>query len=171
MKDSREARLEATRLMREQMDAETAAFKEQIEQQTADAIAQSQANHDAEMQRMFEETLDTAKKEVEEKYNEICKLILNAWEDGDDIENDDRLEWLSDNQRTKIANDMKDFRRKASIQSLWIQLTHFKSFWNNRLQKISLYWEAPEDFIEDCKAKRDEIERLIGERQKELNWE
>lgn len=78
IKESKEARIEATRLMKEKMDAETAAFKQKIEQQTADAIAQNQTNHDAEMNRMFKKTLDEARKEVNEKYTEICEIISNA---------------------------------------------------------------------------------------------
>lgn len=170
MKESREARIEATRLMKEEMNRETAAFKEQVEQQTADVIAKQKAEHDERMEWEYRKTLLEAKTEVEKSFTEICEVLENGKEEPEVSEKTrDRLARLPEEQRVEMEADMKDFRTRVEIWRLPRNIAIFENKITRAFQMIKIYWEVPQDFFDDTQVKLARIKELVEKKTQELS--
>ena len=167
-KESAEARDRLIETNRQKLETQAWAIQEQIKQDSQNAMAQNQANHDTEMNRRFEETLEQATSEIEEKYNEICTTISSVWQEWDDWDSE---ESEIDTRRAEMNRQMNERKIKRNASSLSIQVTFFDSFINNMSQRISIYWDVPADFVEDCDSKLAEIKKLIEDKQQEVGWE
>ncbi len=171
--DSREARKNAEAEFKRQLDAQTDATINEINRQTDAAIAQNQADHNAEMQKRHEQACAKVRDEIQTEFEEKAENIRATTLD---LENDAKLKEMKD----KIEQDIRwkkryedtIIRKKKTIsRELDSNIKYFVFGKEMKLTSAWIYWTIPADIETDFEDKLQQLRDLASAKKQELGIE